>query len=207
MGRAPDTADNLVDSAHSDPNKIMEPDRSLNMGMQLEAGDEFVPNVLSLFNTRFGISNVGKDGNAAGGIAEIAALQKEFAIFRQDRSFVASAGLLGLGGQENDRVKERWFELLGRLPRMKSDEPSENGDDRIVNALIANLEKDVPLPCYMKAHDGREEGRSRVIVTEEGRPLFYLNQRYLVISIPMRPDSTGAEAGQSEIVERILTPM
>jgi hypothetical protein len=129
----------------------------------------------------------------------MAALQREFQIFREGRPFVASAALLDVGGLAydparnrwlaNDPAKDRWFELLSELPTYRSDRsPAENGDQRIVNALIANFGKAEPSPCFMRGHDGREPDASRVIVLENHTPLFYFDRtQYLTISLPMRP--------------------
>ncbi|HEX3348820.1 MAG TPA: hypothetical protein VHS58_12040 [Acetobacteraceae bacterium] len=169
------------------------------MGIGVRAEDIYIPTFLDLFNLRFGHS-LSRDPASPnyGGIAEIAALQREFQIFRGGRPFVETARLLGLGGIANDPAKNWWFEQLAKLPHFASD-TSENGDERIVNALIANLARDQPLPCSMRAHDGREMDASRVIVSENATPLFFFDYRnYLTISLPMRPSTGSAtQAGSS----------
>jgi hypothetical protein len=141
---------------------------------------------LDLFNLRFAPEE-GSGSAVYGGITEMVALQKEFQIFKVGRLFAESARLLGLGGLYNNTAKNRWITLLTDLPGYESDKPGENGDQRVVNALIANLAAEQPLPCFMRAHDSRVGGDRRVIVDVHSRPLFYLEQPYLTISLPMRP--------------------
>ncbi len=161
------------------------------MGVGVRPDDIYIFTFLDLFNLRFGPAEASRPGSRNyGGIAEMAALQREFQIFKEGRPFVTSAALLGLGGLLNNPAKNRWFEVLGELPKFASDRPEENGDQRIVNALIANFKKAHPLPCVMRAHDGRESGASRVFVAESDTPLFYFNQpQSLTISLPMRPST------------------
>jgi hypothetical protein len=121
-----------------------------------------------------------------GGIAEMAHLQREFRIFRSGRPFWQSAALLGVGGHTNARAKNRWLALLMWLGTCTSDKPNENGDQRIVNALVANLARPDPLPCYMTAHEMDDPQRGQVIVKENDRPLFYIEQDFLTISLPMQ---------------------
>ncbi len=159
------------------------------MGIGISEEDLYVATLLDLFNLRFGPS-LADDPHASnyGGVAEMAALQREFQIFREGRPFVESAKLLGLGGLANNPMKNWWFEQLAKLPHFESDRPDESGDRRIVKALITNLDQARPQPCLMRAHDGRAEGASRVLVSERSSPLFYVDDLdYLVISLPMRP--------------------
>jgi hypothetical protein len=159
------------------------------MGMVIRIDDTFIPTFIDIFNLRFGPALESTQGSPLyGGIAEMQALQREFQIFRVGRPFVDAAMLLGLGGFLNNPAKNRWFELLRLLPNFESDRPGENGDQRIVNALIVNFDKEPPLPCHMRTHDGRGPNASRVIVTEDGTPVFYIDRvRFLTISLPMRP--------------------
>jgi len=121
-----------------------------------------------------------------GGVAEMAHLQREFQIFRAGRPFWQSAALLGVGGQANARAKNRWLSLLMWVGTRPSDKRGQNGDQRIVNALIANLGKTNPLPCYMMAHDMNGPDNGKVVVKERDRPLFYIEQDFLTISLPMQ---------------------
>jgi hypothetical protein len=160
------------------------------MGMLMMEDDIYIPMLMDLFNLRFApTQESGRRGTQPlyGGIMEMAALQREFQIFKTRRPFAQSAAVLGLGGLVNNQAKNRWNLLLSKLPDLMSDKPDENGDQRIVNALITNLKGQNPLPCFMCAHDWRDPGANRVIVREIDRPVFYLNQQYLTISLPMQP--------------------
>lgn len=158
------------------------------MGMRINPHEIYFGSFFEHFNMRFGPSDPVQDPVwRSGGIAEIAALQKQFQIFRPDRPFVESASLLGLGGLLSGPAKDRWIEYLTRLPRMASDDPAQTGDQRIVMALAQNLEAKSPLPCFMQAHDGRKREPGHVEI-HEGSPVFYLEPvRFLTIHLPMRP--------------------
>jgi hypothetical protein len=81
------------------------------MGALVGGDDVYIGSLFELFNLRFGVEQEEAE-LAAGGITEIKALQEEFEIFRKGRKFVESAKLLGLGGLQNNRAKNRWFKLL-----------------------------------------------------------------------------------------------
>lgn len=158
------------------------------MGAFMAEDDVYIGSLIEQFNLRFGMSQSEAEFSG-GGTNEIAVLQDEFKIFRTDRTFAQSARLLGLGGLQNNRAKNRWFKLLDSLSGLKSDNASENGDQRIVNALIANFAPGGQyLPCFMKAHDSRDAAYGPiVIVTVPDRPIFYIQKDYLTISLPMKP--------------------
>ena len=163
------------------------------MGALMADDDIYIGTLMDQFNLRFGPSQ--KDAElTGGGHNEIAVLQDEFKIFRTDRTFAQSARLLGLGGLQNNRAKNRWFNLLDVLPKLGSDKAGETGDQRIVNALIANFAPGGKLlPCFMKAHDPRDSKYGPiVIVTEGNRPIFYIEKDYLTISLPMKPGGKPA---------------
>jgi hypothetical protein len=159
------------------------------MGSLVGDDDLYIGSFLELFNLRFGIEQ--KDVEFTfGGITEMAALQKEFQIFKDKRPFVESAKLLGLGGLQNNRAKNRWFKLLTWLQTIPSDNAGESGDVRIVNALINNFgPRGAGLPCFMRAHDsGDPNGFGLKVVVRVGdTPIFYITQPYLTISLPMAP--------------------
>ena len=162
------------------------------MGMIIRPHEIYFGSFFEHFNMRFGPSDPVLDPVwRSGGIVEIAALQKQFQIFRPDRPFVESAALLGLGGLLSGAAKDRWIEYLCRLPHMRSDDAAQNGDQRIVTALARNLEASDPLPCFMQAHDGRKSEPGFVEV-REASPVFYLDPvRFLTIHLPMRPSGEG----------------
>jgi hypothetical protein len=164
------------------------------MGALVGGDDVYIGSLFELFNLRFGVEQE-EDELAAGGITEIKALQEEFEIFRKGRKFVESAKLLGLGGLQNNRAKNRWFKLLAWLSKVPSDKAGESGDQRIVNALIKNFASSKPQPCFMKAHDSRDKNGYglKVVVIESDHPIFYIERPYLTISLPMAPNVPPAD--------------
>jgi hypothetical protein len=132
-----------------------------------------------------------------GGIEEMAALQKEFDIFKKGRPFATSVAVLNLAAYNND-ARNHWHDLLGNLHRHKSNRGRLNGDQAIVDALVKNLASKKPLPVYFTSHDMRHGGESeKVLITDKGRPVFYIELDYLVISLPMKPwvQSADRKAG------------
>ena len=151
------------------------------MGFFMKEDDIYISSLIDLFNLRFAPVPFSRDLDTEslyGGIEEMAKLQEYFQIFRTDRPFSDSAAVLGLGGLYNARAKNRWFTLLNHLP--------DNGDQQIADALVTNFNRKPPLPCYMRAHHASPKSENRVIIME-GRPLFYLDQDYLIVSLPMAP--------------------
>lgn len=191
------------------------------MGMLMKEDDIYIATFIDLFNLRFAPSQKPQTPQAEaghppprmwdssaphsedpgdwpfGGVAEMAHLQREFQIFRAGRPFWQSAALLGVGGHANPRAKNRWLSLLMWIGTCASDKRGQNGDQRIVNALMANLAKASPLPCYMTAHDMNGPDNGKVIVKEKDRPLFYIEQDFLTISLPMQSweKAKAAQAG------------
>jgi hypothetical protein len=157
------------------------------MGALMAEDDIYIGPLFDLFNLRFGPEQ--KDIElTAGGVSEIKALQDEFEIFQEGRPFLESAKLLGLGGLNNNRAKNRWYSVLAWLAKVPSDQDGEMGDQRIVNALIKNFARKSPLPCFMKAHDSRDTGGYGLqVVVREDNPVFYIERTYLTISVPMAP--------------------
>jgi len=156
------------------------------MGDFMKEDDIFIESLFDVLNLRF--APTPRDRGATewlGGVEEIAALQKQFQIFRQGRSFKDSVAFLNAGGFWNWRAKKRWYDLLSDLVRRASNRVGQNGDEAIVNALIANLGVADPLPAFFKAHDLRDD--DRVVIRERDRPLFYLERDYLTVSIPLVP--------------------
>ncbi len=157
------------------------------MGIKMGEDDIFIGSFLELMNLRFApTQGTGDDWN--GGIDEIAALQREFGIFKKGRPFHASVAAMNLGGFWNVRTKNKWLANLKDFAKWESDKSGENGDERIVNALIGNLGAARPLPVYFTTHDGRDRNLGpRILVGQQARPLFYMDQDYLTISLPTRP--------------------
>lgn len=167
------------------------------MGALIDPHEIYLGNFFELFNNRFGPSFPADDASIwlSGGIAEIAALQREFNIFKPGRSFVKSAALLGLTGSGYGPPKGRWVYYLEKLPRMNSDQAGVTGDERIVNALLENFRREGgPLPCLLQPQDGRKREPGLVTVSQE-RPLFYLESvEFMTIGLPMRPSAGPGEA-------------
>jgi hypothetical protein len=156
------------------------------MGSGLVEFDMFVASFFELANLRFAPRH--RNGPEwFGGLDEMVELQKEFQVFQKGRSFKQSAALLGLGPHMTPLGKARWLNLLADQANYPSNIPGLNGDEAIVDAIQRNLASPSPRPVHFKAHDSRPEGQRRVIVDEEPRPLFYINEDFLTISIPMKP--------------------
>lgn len=151
------------------------------MGWFMQKHDIFVESILDELNLRFAPSQ--GDASLYGGIDEMAALQKEFKIFKDGRSFRASAAVLNIGAR-NAEAKNGWLEYLGSLNTHPSSQRTKNGDAAIVSALKKNLAAKAPLPVYFTSHDLQQD--ETVIISEKARPIHYLEQDYLVISLPMQ---------------------
>jgi hypothetical protein len=162
------------------------------MGDLMKEDDIFIESLFDLLNLRFAPTPTGRGAAEwLGGIEEVAVLQRQFQIFQQGRSFKDSVALLNAGGFWNWRAKKRWYDLLSILDRTPSNQAGQNGNEAIVNALIANLAPAaaILLPVYFKGHPASEDGR--VLIRDGDRPLFYLEQNYLTVSIPLRPRRRG----------------
>ena len=161
------------------------------MGMFMKNNDIFVGSMLDELNLRFAPPQ-GKDTHY-GGIEELVALQKEFKIFKKGRTFKTSVSVLSLSAWNND-AKNGWHNYLESLTKLGSNRPGKSGDVAIVEALMRNLTAKQPLPVYFICHDMRPpQGTTDVLITDHARPLFYLKQDYLTISLPFK-STTPAEA-------------
>ncbi len=153
--------------------------------------DIYVGSLQEKLNLRFAPTLGAKEHY--GGLDEMVALQKEFEIFKEGRRFETSIAVLNLTGLSNHDVKNRFHRYLASLRRAKSNVGRLNGDAAIVNALVSNLGARQPLPVYFDLHDlNASKDGNRVIITEKGRPLFYMKQDYLVISLPLGMDAEAA---------------
>ena len=163
------------------------------MGSGMMWYDNFIPGLFDLLNLRFAPPPQPTPPEEwVGGIEEMAALQREFQVFREGRSFRDSAALLNVGGFWNWGARKKWYDLLSFYGQCESDVAGQNGDERIVGALIANLALERPWPVYFTAHEWAEPPQVRLIGDPGNqrtltRPLFYMRQLYLVVSVPMRP--------------------
>lgn len=159
------------------------------MGFFMKEHDILIGSMLDQLNLRFAPAQ-GKETHY-GGIEEMAALQKEFNIFKKGRPLKTSVAVLNLAAYNND-AKNRWHNLLGNLEKHKSNKGSQNGDQAIVNALLSNFALESPLPVYFTSHDMRgSKENARVLITDKTRPVFYIEKDYLTISLPMKPANTS----------------
>jgi len=154
------------------------------MGMYSKGHDIYVGSLQQQLNLRFAPPMGTKE--TFGGLDEMVALQKEFEIFKEGRRFRTSVAVLNLVGAANHETKNRFFKYLDSLRGMKSNIAGQSGDVAIVKALVRNLSAKKPLPVYFTPHDmNASKEANRVIVTDKARPLFYMDQDYLVISLPL----------------------
>ncbi|MEJ6021750.1 hypothetical protein [Ramlibacter sp. PS4R-6] len=174
------------------------------MGYFMKHNDILIGSMLDQLNLRFAPPQ-GRE-KTYGGIEEMAALQKEFVIFKKGRPFATSVAVLNLAAYNND-AKNHWHDLLGNLERHKSNRGKLNGDEAIVDALVKNLAAKKPMPVYFTSHDMRAGGADakKVLITEKGRPVFYIERDYLVISLPMKPWD-GEEPAQAKAAKKAAKP-
>jgi hypothetical protein len=164
------------------------------MGFFMKHNDVLIGSMLDQLNLRFAPPQ-GKE-KTYGGIEEMAALQKEFEIFKKGRPFAKSVAVLNLAAYNND-AKNHWHDLLGSLSKNKSNRAKLSGDEAIVDALVKNLKAKNPLPVYFTSHDMRKgEEAKKVLITDKGRPVFYIERDYLVVSLPMKPWADDAKRQQ-----------
>jgi hypothetical protein len=154
------------------------------MGIKLKEHDIYVGSLQEQLNLRFAPAMGGKA--SFGGLDEMVALQKEFEVFKEGRRFHTSTSVLNLVGAANHETKNRFYDYLASLRGMKSNIAGQSGDVAIVRALVRNLSAKKPLPVYFELHDmNAARDSKRVIITDRARPLFYMEQDYLVISLPL----------------------
>jgi hypothetical protein len=161
------------------------------MGFFMKEHDIYVGSLQEKLNLRFAPTLGSKELH--GGLDEMVALQKEFTIFKEGRSFETSYSVLSLAGQSNEETKNRFMRYLRSLRKVKSNVTGKSGDAALVGALVRNLTAKKPLPVYFDFHDMKAaKDSNRVIITEKGRPLFYMKHDYLIVSLPIGLDDTPA---------------
>lgn len=154
------------------------------MGYFMKDHDIYVGSLQEKLNLRFAPTLGAKA--QFGGLDEMVALQKEFGIFKKGRPFDKSVLALNLAGSSNNETTTRFHHYLASLRKARSNVPGQNGDVAIVDAIVRNLAARKPLPVYFDLHDLTEsKDKDRVIITDNARPLFYMKQNYLVISLPL----------------------
>ncbi|KQT85436.1 hypothetical protein [Aurantimonas sp. Leaf443] len=122
-----------------------------------------------------------------GGVEEMVALQREFAIFQKGRSFRESAAIMNLGGFWSPRARNRWYRLLEDLTSYPSNRGGLDGDAAIVEAIVDNLENGRALPILFGAHDSSDATQRLVLIGQERRAVVFIDEDYLTVSLPMRP--------------------
>lgn len=160
------------------------------MGFFMKEHDVYVGHLQEQLNLRFA-PKLGKSNQH--GLAEMVKLQAEFGIFKEGRTFESSITALNLAGQTHQEVKDGFHDYLRSLRKVKSNMAGLSGDKAIVKSLVTNLSAKNPLPVYFDLHNlSQGDSGNRVIITPKGRPLFYMNQDYMVVSLPL-----GATGGKS----------
>ena len=154
------------------------------MGFFMKEHDVHVSSFQDQLNQRFALAPA-VEGHR-GGITEMVELQREFEIFKAGRRFETSLKALNIGGGINQEARRRFHLYLASLRKVKSNVAGMTGDAAMVDALIRNLGAKKPLPVYFQPHDlGASPDGNRVVITDRARPLFYMKQDYLVISMPV----------------------
>ncbi|HPK31741.1 hypothetical protein [Ottowia sp.] len=167
------------------------------MGFKLGNHDIYVDNILSLLNLRFAPSLMKLDP-PTGGIEELAALQKEFGIFKKGRPLYKSIQALNLAPHNLD-LQSRVLDYFRDLGNHPSSEAGANGEEAILQAIIRDLESPTPLPIHFTSHamTNRSPADNPVKLAGKGRPLHYMDADYLVISLPLRARPAGSAAAGS----------
>ena len=141
--------------------------------------DQLVPVIQTALNLRFGPGDP---------LAEMVALQKEFAIFSSKHSLASAAALLNLAPQD-EKQRRGWFRFLKKLKKVTSNEPNVSGHDRIVSALAKNLAEKKPMPVFFTWHPSSVDSG---VMVDVGTPLSFSAVEYMIISAPTIPAKGGA---------------
>lgn len=167
------------------------------MGAFMKEHDVHVSSFQEQLNQRFAVTPA-VDGHR-GGLTEMVELQKEFEIFKTGRRFETSLKALHIGVGVNPEARRRFHLYLASLRKAKSNVTGLNGDAAMVDALIRNLAAKKPLPVYFQPHDlGASPESNRVIITDKARPLFYVKQDYLVISMPIGEEPAAKDSQKAK---------
>lgn len=96
------------------------------MGWFMQKHDIYLGSILEELNLRFAPAQ-GTDEHLFGGIEEMAALQKEFNIFKEGRSFRKSVAVLNVGSRNNE-AKNGWLAYIDSFQKHPSNVSPLNGD-------------------------------------------------------------------------------
>ena len=174
------------------------------MGMLIGDDDPYIGGLFEVLNQLFarlpdappGTNDVamnppeGQLGLQLSGVLEMQAVQAEFKLFDVNRPLVQSLRALGVGERWNRDLKRKWYMLIQRLDGYNSNYAGLSGGKAIADALAKHLATQNPDPVYFKAHDSRTDGAD-VRITPKDRPVFYMEQDFLTISIPMKPKTAA----------------
>jgi len=141
----------------------------------MKQDDYFIEPLLDILNMRFA---------PGAAIREMASLQKRFGIFKVGRSFRDSVRIIN-AVSEDRRANRRWLRLLGWLRQVGSD-TVQNGSDRIVSAVVENLEARAPKPVHFTYHISTKSN-PQVQITPNIAAVSFMRDRFLTISIPLIP--------------------
>ncbi len=163
------------------------------MGPRFRQDDHLISSLLDLANLRFARS-VSEAASPPlqlplkDGIDELKLLQQSYGIFSDEHSLADSFAVLGLGGFWNPELKNKFYGYLESLARvrfaMDRSDTRDAGDRGIVNALRQNFALDVPYPVYFTTHKIDDDPR---VLASQGQPIGYMEDVYLIISLPMTP--------------------
>jgi hypothetical protein len=146
------------------------------MGPRFAADDHLISSLLDLANLRFAPMK-GPEQTGRHGIVEMADLQRKFKIFSDEHSLADSFAVLGLGGFWNPGLKSKLYSYL-------SDDLPQDSARNVVKAIVENLAQKQPRPVFFTVHHRDTERGARIA---PGKPLTYMDDEYLVVSLPMIP--------------------
>lgn len=173
------------------------------MGWLIGEHDIFIPGLIDELNLRFAPAQLpkprkGEEYRLFGGVQELAALQKEFKIFKKDRPLRQSIAVLNVAARNNE-FKNRFYTYLDSLEKVPSNQGTQSGAAAIVNAIIKDLAQPNPLPVHFTTHDIRSDAGNRVLIGGPTEAVHFVQQQFITISLPMQPAAFGKpKAGKSK---------
>jgi hypothetical protein len=121
-------------------------------------------------------------------LQEMVSLQKEWQVFREDKSLAQTYRLLNIV-PSSTKTGRQFYAFLDSLKAFPSDLPGVNSHDRLIRVLQENLESVAPLPVHFTIH-GAKQGGGSVVVTQ-GRPLADESNQYIIASLAPLPGVPG----------------
>lgn len=182
------------------------------MGLKMGEDDTQIPALFALLNERFAPSKKTYPDKKEGqpkqidGIAEMVILQEKFNVFRLGEdapTFRECAALLSLGGALPWNLRRHWYDYLDWLQNgcTSEDDTSIKGGQAICTMLHKNLRStsiDPPKPIFFMPYHYEVVPPDKPVIkihdTPPARkPLFYIDEEYWVIELPMKPKSEEKE--------------